>query len=76
LAAAAVEGGIGGDVQRDALAVLAAALAFDGARQRVLYTHDVSTRGEGIKLMPRNAEPYPIELSTHHDLAAMNVNRT
>lgn len=53
--------------ERDALAVLAAVLTFDGARQWVFYTGDIEECGERLHAMPQESEPYPIELTTEED---------
>jgi hypothetical protein len=53
--------------EQDALALLAAVLTFDGARQWVFYTRDVSACGERLNLMPQEEEPYPIELTAADD---------
>ena len=57
-----------GALEGDALAVLAAVLTFDGARQWVLYTPDVPACGARIEAMPQEREPYPIELDAFTDL--------
>ena len=51
----------------DELAVLTAALTFDGARQWVWYTRDVSECGERLNSLPPTEEPYPIELDAQDD---------
>ncbi len=53
--------------ERDSLAVLTAVLTFDGARQWVFYTSNVETCGIRLDDMPKETEPYPIELTTEHD---------
>ena len=55
-------------VEADALAILMAVLTFDGARQWVFYTRDVSEFGRRLSVMPDDeGEPYPIELTTRED---------
>ena len=54
-------------VERDAHAVLAAVLTFDGARQWVFYSGDVQELLARLGSMPQEAEPYPIELTTEED---------
>ena len=54
-------------LEQDALAVLAAVLTLDGARQWVLYTTDTHSCGERINGMPQRREPYPIELDSFMD---------
>jgi uncharacterized protein DUF695 len=55
-------------VQHDAHAVLTAVLTFDGARQWVWYTRDVTEFGQRLSVIPDYyGEPYPIELTTNED---------
>jgi len=54
-------------VESDAHAYLAAVLTFDGARQWVFYTDDVTECGRRLEAMPQNEEPYPIELDAFDD---------
>ena len=51
----------------DRLAVLAAVLTFDGARQWVWYTRSVVECGKRLNDMPQEAEAYPVELTTQED---------
>jgi hypothetical protein len=51
----------------DCLAVLAAVLTFDGARQWVWYTHNVDECGKRLNDMPQEVDAYPIELTTEED---------
>ncbi|MEQ8765323.1 MAG: DUF695 domain-containing protein [Planctomycetota bacterium] len=51
----------------DGLAVLTGVLTFDGARQWVFYTSDVSECGERLATMPQESAPYPIELDAFDD---------
>jgi hypothetical protein len=54
--------------EHDALAVLAAVLTFDGARQWVFYTHDVQECANRLSVIPDyHGEPYPIELTSEED---------
>jgi hypothetical protein len=53
--------------EHDGLAILAAVLTFDGARQWVFYTEDVGECGERLNAMPQERDPYPIELTTEED---------
>jgi hypothetical protein len=53
--------------EHDAQAVLTAVFTFDGARQWIVYTDDVSECGKRICEMPQEVEPYPIELTTEED---------
>jgi hypothetical protein len=48
--------------ESDGLAVLTAALTFDGARQWLFYTGDLDECGRRLNTMPQEPEPYPIEL--------------
>jgi len=54
-------------LENDAHAVLTAVLTYDGARQWVFYTADVSTCGARIDTMPQEQDPYPIELDAFDD---------
>jgi hypothetical protein len=40
---------------------------FDGARQWVYYTGDVSKCGERLTAISQSEEPYPKELTTERD---------
>jgi len=54
--------------EKDNLAVLTAVLTFDGARQWVFYTHNISKCSKRINLIPTSGnKPYPIELDTFED---------
>ncbi|WP_146400765.1 DUF695 domain-containing protein [Pseudobythopirellula maris] len=55
-------------VEADAHAVLTGVLTFDGARQWVFYTRDVSEFADRLSRIPDyHGEPYPIELETDYD---------
>ena len=54
-------------LEADNLAILTAALTFDGARQWVWYTGDVPKCGERINSLPATVDPYPIEIDTLSD---------
>jgi hypothetical protein len=49
------------------VSILAAVLTFDGARQWVFYSKDVSASAKLLSEMPQEAEAYPIELDTQED---------
>ncbi len=53
--------------ESDGHAYLAAVLTFDGARQWVFYTPDVSVCGQRLHAMPQEEERYPLELTSEHD---------
>jgi hypothetical protein len=53
--------------ERDGLAFLSAVLTFDGARQWLFYTYDVSECGQRLNDMPQEEERYPIELTADED---------
>lgn len=49
------------------IAILAAVLTFDGARQWVFYTRDVDECERRLSAMPQEEEPYPLELLAEDD---------
>lgn len=53
--------------ENDGLAMLTAALTFDGSRQWVWYTSDVSECGDRLNNLPSTEEPYPIEIDAEED---------
>ncbi len=53
--------------ETDSLAVLAAVLTLDGARQWIFYTHDVEICGARLNEMPQEQDPYPIEITAAND---------
>lgn len=53
-------------LETDALAVLAAVLTLDGARQWVFYTRDIKECRARLDQMPEDSQ-YPIELDTFED---------
>lgn len=59
---------LGEAVECDALAVMAAVLTFDGARQWVFYTRDLDHFVERLSALPDyHGEPYPIEVAAEED---------
>lgn len=56
-------------LEYDALAVLVAVLTFDGARQWIFYTSDISECGQRINTMPQEEDAYPVELDAFDDSA-------
>jgi Family of unknown function (DUF695) len=54
-------------LERDAVAVLTAVLTFDGARQWVFYTADGNRCAARIEELPREQDPYPIDIDVFDD---------
>lgn len=54
-------------LQHDAHGFLAAVLTFDGARQWVFYTNDITECGRRINKMPQEKGRYPIEIDAFDD---------
>ncbi len=61
------EGYLLDSLEKDYLSVLTAVLTFDGARQWVFYTYDISKCSERINSISQKSKPYPIELDTQSD---------
>jgi Family of unknown function (DUF695) len=53
--------------ESDHLAVLAAVLTFDGARQWAFYTSDVPRCAERLSGLPEDSAAYPIEIDAFAD---------